>query len=272
MKLDNFKPSKKLGQNFLFDRSALKKVILAANLKPEEIVLEIGPGTGLLTKEIVKRVKKVIAVEKDQRLIKLLEKDFQGVKKIELIHGDILKNLNLKLLAHQYKVVGNLPFYLTSAVIRKFLESENPPKEMILIVQKEVAQRICSQPPAMNLLALSVQFYAQPKIISFIPRKSFWPQPKVDTAIIKLKIKKERESIDKDLFFKIAKAGFSHSRKQLINNLPKKLGISKEEVINWISKSNIKPEQRAETLSLENWLSLTKTLFDFYNRHDKIKT
>ena len=262
MKLNNLKPLKELGQNFLVDRGALKKMIVATDLKPEDTVLEIGPGTGLLTREIVKRAGRVIAIDKDRRMVKLLKEDFQGIKNIELIHGDILENLDLKLLAHQYKVVGNLPFYLTSAVIRKFLEDKNPPSELTLIIQKEVAQRICAKPPLMNILAVSVQFYAQPKIISYISRKSFWPRPKVDGAIIKLKVK-EREKINKDLFFEIVRAGFSHPRKQLINNLPDKLKTNKEKVVSWLLLNNIGEKQRAETLSLEDWINLTKTFVGF---------
>jgi 16S rRNA (adenine1518-N6/adenine1519-N6)-dimethyltransferase len=162
--------------------------------------------------------------------------------------------------------VANLPFYLTAPVIRKFLESDCQPKEMILMVQKEVGQRICAKPPDMNLLAVSVQFYAEPKIISYISKKSFWPQPKVDSAIIKItplglsEISTIVRLLDRDLFFRIVKAGFSQPRKQILNNLSKKLKLNKEEVKSWLLKNNIQPGQRAETLTIKDWINLTKSL------------
>jgi len=257
------RPSKKLGQNFLIDKRAIKKVIKAAHLKTKDIVLEIGPGLGALTKELAKKSKKVIAIEKDPNLARILNNELRikNIKNVEIIQGDILKILNPKTIIHNsYKVVGNLPFYLTAPVIRKFLES-GPPKEMILIVQKEVGQRICARPPDMSLLSVSVQFYAKPEVVSYIPKKSFWPPPKVDSAIIRInpKINKTRK-INSRRFFKVVRAGFSHPRKQLINNLSESLKIERGKIKNWLLKNNIHPERRAETLSIENWLLLAKSL------------
>ena len=263
LKKYRLRPSKGLGQNFLINRGTIDKVIRAADLKPEDIVLEIGPGLGVLTRELAKEAKKVIAVEKDPNLARFMSKELiKEVRNIEVAQGDILKILNSKLpTPNSYnKVIANLPFYLTAPVIRKFLESDIQPKLMALIIQKEVAQRICAKIPDMNLLAISVQFYARPKIISYISKKSFWPQPKVDSTIIKITTDDRQSGINKDLFFKIVKAGFSQPRKQLINNLSKKLGIDKIKIESWLLKNDIQPEQRAETLTVKDWIKLTETI------------
>jgi len=250
------KPLKRLGQNFLIDKNVVKKVIKAAELHSKDIVLEVGPGIGALTKEIAKKAGKVIAVEKDPRMVKILIENLKEFKNIEIINKDILKNYELRIMNYEYKIVANLPFYITAPVIRKFLESKYPPEEMVLIVQKEVAQRICSKPPKMNILAVSVQFYAKPKIISYISKKSFWPSPKVDSAIIKIVPQKKYKDIDIDLFFKVVKAGFAHPRKQLANNLTNGLKLNKQEVNDLLLKNNIKPSQRAETLAVQDWINL----------------
>ncbi len=255
------RPLKRLGQNFLIDKGAIKKVIKATGLSSEDIVLEIGPGLGVLTQELAKKAKRVIAVEKDPRMVEILKERLKDFKNIEVINSDILKwEPKYKILNTKYKIVGNLPFYLTAPVIRQFLEGvEIKPQYMVLVVQKEVGQRICARPPKMSVLSVSVQIYAQPEIISYLPRKSFWPQPKVDSTIIKITPKKLRVGIDKEKFFKIVKAGFSQPRKQLINNLSKGLKAKKEKVENWLLKNNIQPIQRAETLSINDWLKLTKS-------------
>ncbi len=177
------RPAKSLGQHFLIDKEILRKIIETADLKPEDTILEIGPGIGTLTLELAKRAKKVVAIEKDPKMVEVLKETLKDFKNTKIIPGDILKiNTRYYIQERKYKVVANLPYYITSPVIRKFLESnETTPKEMVLMVQKEVAQRICAKPPEMNLLAVSVQFYAKPEIISFVSKKSFWPQPKVDS-------------------------------------------------------------------------------------------
>jgi len=208
-------PLKRLGQNFLINRGVLQKIVEAANLGREDIVLEIGPGLGQMTQELARRAKKVIAIEKDRKFVEILKETMKEYDNVEIIQGDILKigladtgltvtkpvsfrgngyvtterdrngprNRNR---LTPYKVIANLPYYITSPVIRKFLEEKNQPKEMLLMVQKEVAQRICASPPNMSLLSISVQFYAQPKIISYVSKDSFWPSPKVDSAILRL--------------------------------------------------------------------------------------
>jgi 16S rRNA (adenine1518-N6/adenine1519-N6)-dimethyltransferase len=255
------RPSKRLGQNFLIDKRVVKKLIEAAGFKPENIVLEIGPGIGTLTQELAKKVKKVIAVEKDLKMVEILKETLKGYENVEIVKGDILKISSFQFPISNYKVVGNLPFYLTAPVIRKFLEFvEVAPRQMVLIVQKEVGQRICAKPQKMNILAVSVQFYAKPEIISYVSKKSFWPSPKVDSAILRIAplINADRKLINADLFFKIVKAGFSQPRKQLINNLSNGLKFNRERIKDWLLKNNIQPNQRAETLTVEDWMKLTK--------------
>lgn len=259
-------PSKRLGQNFLVDKNIFKKIIKAANLLENDVVLEIGPGIGNLTLQLAKRVENVVAIEKDKEMCKALKDILSSleIKNVEVINKDVLKiDTKHKILNTEYKLVANLPYYITSPVIRKFLEIKNQPKEMILMVQKEVAKRICAKPPKMSILAVSVQFYAKPEIISFVSKKSFWPQPKVDSAIIKITPSRltPTTNLNPLLFFKIIKAGFSHPRKQLINNLSKELKIEKEKVRNWLLKNKIQPNQRAETLTLNDWSKLVKNYY-----------
>ena len=260
-------PKKRFGQNFLIDKRVLKKIIKVADLKRRDSVLEIGPGTGSLTVELAKRVKKVIAIEKDKKMVEFLKELLEcwNIRNVRIMKGDILEIGNWKLeIRNSYKVVANLPYYIVPPVIRKFLENKNPPKEMILMVQKEVAQRTCAKPPNMNLLAVSVQFYSKPEIISFVSKSSFWPQPKVDSAILKIVPRKSTllSASIRGRFFRIAKAGFSQPRKQIINNLTKGLKIDREKIKNWLLKNKIRVSQRAENLSLKDWLNLTKT-FNF---------
>jgi len=254
-------PLKRLGQNFLIDKGILEKIITAGDIQPTDTILEIGPGLGLITQQLAQKAKKVIAVEKDSKMCRILEETLKDYSNIEIIQKDILKH---EIQIKNYKVVANLPFYLTSHLIRRFLERDAPPREMILIVQKEIAQRICAKPPRMNFLSVSVQFYSKPKITSYISKSSFWPRPEVNAAIIKIsEIKKNIPKINTELFFKIVSAGFSQPRKQLINNLSRKLKPSKEETKKWLLDNNIKPNQRAETLSINDWVKLTKACEQF---------
>jgi len=243
----------------LADRGIVRKIVKAAEITSKDTVLEIGPGTGELTKEITKTAGKVIAVEKDPRMVKILKESLGDAVNLKVVQGDIrridVRECGIK--EGNYKVVGNLPFYLTAPVIRRFLESGKPPSSMTLVVQKEVGQRICQKPPRMNLLAVSVQAYAEPKIISYISKKSFWPQPEVDAALIKITPKGVPMG-DTDLFFKIVKAGFSQPRKQLGNNLSKKLSRDKKETEAWLKANGVEPSRRAETLSLQEWIKLSE--------------
>lgn len=257
-------PIKRLGQNFLIDKDVVEKVVEVADLTKQDIILEIGPGIGVLTKPLALKTQFVIAIEKDSKIIKILKETTKNCQNIQIINQDareIFNNTQLKI-PENYKLVANLPFYITAPTIRMFLEAKNYPKEMILITQKEVAERICALPPKMNILAVATQFYAKPKIISFIERSSFWPQPKVDSAILQIKPTYENKSIDSKLFFRIVKAGFLQPRKQLLNNFSGNLNISREKAKNWLADCNIEPTQRAQTLSMQNWILLTRTFND----------
>lgn len=250
------RPSKLMGQNFLIDQATLDKIIQAAQLNASDIVLEIGPGIGTLTQELAKKAKNVIAIEKDREMLEILKETLQNYQNVKLIEGNAL-TIPYPLDAKPYKVVANIPYYLTSPLIRKFLEKGHRPDSMILMVQKEVAQRICAKPGDMSILAVSVQFYAKPEIISYVKKEHFWPSPKVDSAIIKITPKASiGKKIDADVFFNIVKAGFSHPRKQLLNNLSTSLKIDREKASDWLSKNNISPLQRAQTLSIEDWVKL----------------
>jgi len=253
----NFRPLKYLGQNFLIDKNVLQKIIQAADLKKDDIVLEIGPGLGILTKELAEKAGKVIAVEKDKRMIEILKENIGDVENVRVVKNDILKTNHLPLITNHYKVVANIPYYITSPIIRMFLESKNPPKQIVLLIQKEVAQRICAQPPKMNLLAVSVQFYAEPKIINYVSQKSFWPRPKVDSAIIKIsQICTNLPQISRIRFFKTVKAGFSAPRKQLINNLSKGLKKNKAEIKKILLDCGFNLKARPGDLSVEDWVEL----------------
>lgn len=246
-KPQEIKPKKSLGQNFLIDKNIVQKIIKTADINKNDIVLEIGPGKGALTKELAKVAKKVIAIEKDERLASLLK-----IENVEIITGDALKDLPK--IKGKYKVAANIPYYLTSFLIRKLLEMENNPQEIVLLVQKEVAQRICAQPGKMNLLAVSVNYYAKPTIEGFVSKNCFWPKPKVDSAILKMIPLKRKKD---DFFFQTVRAGFSQPRKQLINNLSSGLKIKKERVEYVLNKAGISPKSRAQELSINDWLKLS---------------
>lgn len=269
LKQYGLRPSKRLGQHFLVDKGVLQDIIAAAELNKNDIVLEIGPGIGTLTTELVGQVKKVIAVEKDTNMVKILRETLGDTGNVEIVPGDILKAGSSSMAkwlngSKNYKVVANLPYYLTSPVIRRFLEAKRPPPKMVLLVQKEVAQRICAKPPKMNLLAVSVQFYAKPKIIRYVKKTSFWPQPKVDSAIIKMV--PDDQALNKlsarlrERFFQIVRSGFSQPRKQLINNLSRGLKMDRVGLWEMLTRNDINPTARAENLTLKNWITLTKVL------------
>lgn len=254
------RPKKGLGQNFLVSRQILTKILQAANIKQRDIILEIGPGIGTLTCELAKLSKKVIAVEKDPKMIDILQESVAGHNNVEGIQGDILKIFPALPISTPYKVAANLPYYITSPVIRMLLEARRPPRKLILMVQKEVAQRICAAPPKMSLLAVSVQFYAKPKIVSYVSRTSFWPQPKVDSAIIKITPRRSAHDSARSSkpFFRIVKAGFSQPRKQIINNFIHAFGLDRTEIKKWLLNCKIDPSQRPQTLRLKDWMCLAR--------------
>lgn len=263
------KAKKSLGQNFLRDGKAIEKIIESANLGADDIVIEVGPGEGVLTEKLANVCKKVLAVELDDRLIGFLKKNFLKNENVEIVHGDILK-LNLKELAEknnfstrEYKVIANLPYYITSPILRYFLENEVAPKEMIVMVQKEVAERIVAKPGQMSILAVSVQYYAEAEYLFTVKRDSFEPAPKVDSAVIKIAVSRKASVINKEetkKFFQIVKAGFSAKRKTLANNLANSLHKDKREVEGMLLQMGFLSTVRAQELSVEDWKKLVEIL------------
>jgi len=263
LKRYNLSAHKGLGQNFLQDPLALEMIVSAAKIRRDDTVLEIGPGLGSLTRYLASSAKEVVAVELDENLLLPLKTVLSPYQNIRLIHGDILKlspsALNLE---NDYVVVANIPYYITSAVIRHLLENEVKPRRIVLTVQKEVAQRICAEPGDMSLLALSVQIYGQPRIEAHIPASAFFPTPKVDSAVLIVDIypsPRIKEGL-LNTFFKLIKAGFSQKRKTLRNSLSSGLHVSTTEAADLLTQVNIDPQRRAETLHIEEWEKLSETL------------
>ena len=268
------KAKKSLGQNFLQDPTYLEKIVAAAELTPDDLVLEIGPGQGVLTRVLVARAAGVVAVELDDRLITPLRAMFATqLDRVQIVHGDILEMDPVTLvdqLASQlnrgeggspYKVVANLPYYITSAALRQLLEARRPPVRAVLLVQLEVAQRICAEPGDMSLLAVSVQYYARPQLIARVPAGAFRPIPKVDSAILRLDVYPEPAvALAPEPFFTLVRAGFGQKRKQLLNSLSAGLGRPKAEIVEVLACAGIDPMRRAETLALGEWESLCRCL------------
>ena len=247
---------KGLGQNFLQDLTALDKIVQAAEIQPDDVVLEIGPGLGSLTRYLALSAKSVTAVELDRELIPVLQTVLAPYPNTRVVEGDILRFSPSSLVkTDDYLVVANVPYYITSAIFRHLLETSPRPRRMVLTIQKEVAERICAKPGDMSLLALSVQVYGQPKIAAILPAEAFFPVPKVDSAIIRVDMLPEPRIPAPllDTFFQMAKAGFSQKRKTLRNSLSAGLRISPSETGQLLEQAGINPMRRAETLSLDEW-------------------
>lgn len=257
------RPHKGLGQNFLQDPTALEKIVSAAEIQPTDIVLEIGPGLGSLTRYLAASAKEVVAVELDQHLLPPLKSVLTPYTNVRIIHGDILETDPNDLIQQQeYIVAANIPYYITSAVIRHLLESKSKPRRIVLTIQKEVAQRICEKPGDMSLLALSVQVYGKPRISASIPSGAFFPSPNVDSSVLVIDIYTSplipKELLDN--FFKLIKAGFSQKRKTLRNSLSSGLSLAPANAADLLTRASIDPMRRAETLSMEEWQRLSEML------------
>ena len=249
---------KGLGQHFLIDGEVLKNIIAAAELTSTDTIIEVGSGLGVLTRELAQRAGRVIAIELDNKLAALLKQTLAPFNNVTIINDDVLK-LEPASLATDYKVVANLPYYITSPVLRHFLEAPIKPRVMILMVQKEVAEAIAARPGEMSLLAVSVQLYGEPKIISDVPAGCFYPPPKVDSAIVRVDLYPQpKVAVDEEDFFELVRAGFSAPRKQLANSLAQGLGVPKSDALALLKAAGISPQRRAETLALEEWARLLK--------------
>jgi len=255
-------PKKGLGQNFLVDASALKELVKAAEITPGATVLEVGPGVGSLTRCLAQVSGRVVAVELDEALIPVLHKVLSAWDNIEIIRGDILELDPARIVGEEgYYVVANIPYYITSMLIRHLLEARIKPSRLVLTVQREVAERICARPGDLSLLALSVQVYGFARPVLHIPAGAFYPIPKVDSTAVRVDLFTQpaipAERLN--LFFRLAKAGFSQKRKTLRNALSAGLHLPSEKVVQIISTSGIDPRRRAETLNITEWAELTNS-------------
>ena len=256
------KARKSLGQHFLIDEEVLGAVVSAAELTGGDVVIEIGPGLGVLTRELARRAGRVVAVELDSSLANALRQTLASLENVTVVDGDILKLEPAALLQGQetggYKVVANLPYYITSAVLRHFLEAKLPPRVMVVMVQKEVAEAIIAKPGRMSLLSVSVQLYGEPVIVSYVPARCFYPAPEVGSAILKVTLYPQPvvAADEREGFFGLVRAGFCASRKQLVNSLAQGLGLPKARVLPLLEKAGIIPQRRAETLTLTEWAQL----------------
>lgn len=269
------RPKKSLGQNFLINEGVYRKIVTALEVRSTDTILEIGPGLGTLTEYLAATGAYIVAVEKDWKLAEYLKQKFATSKNVTITEDDILKfdPFHWKLGIGNWKLVGNIPYYLTSRLLRNIFEDWPRPGLVVLTIQKEVAQRICAKPPNMSLLAVSVQYYAEPKIISYVSHGSFYPPPEVDSALIKLEPRPQTDAEPyadlrgkkgkAEKFFKIVKTGFAGKRKQLANNLARELGILKSKVEEKLKSAGVDPKRRAETLTINEWQKVTKI---FYGR------
>jgi 16S rRNA (adenine1518-N6/adenine1519-N6)-dimethyltransferase len=272
----NLRAKKGLGQNFLVDDNVLQSILRAADLKPTDTVIEVGPGLGLMTAELAKRAGWVIAIELDNQLADILNETLQ-YENIVILNEDVLGTNPGKLLEgrapgfppafNSYKVVANLPYYITQPVIRHFLEAPVKPEKMVLMVQKEVAESICAEAGQRRVLSIAVQFYGKPSIVTAVPAASFFPAPDVDSAVIQIDVYKE-PPVDVDNtegFFKLVRAGFTAARKQFANSLSQGLGLPRPAIQQMLSRVGIDPQRRAETLTLEEWAALWRVFNELKN-------
>lgn len=255
-------PKKSLGQNFMVQPGALRRMAEVADLHPDDAVLEIGAGLGALTDELAERARRVVALEIDERFLDHLRAHFAAMAGVEIVAGDVLDQ-NISALmgpdASHYKAVANVPYYITSAILRHLLESDAPPVLTVLTVQSEVADRVTARPGDMSLLAVSVQFYGEPETVTRLSAANFYPQPDVGSAILRITPYPNGPLLptaDAPAFFQVVRAGFSQPRKQVKNSLQAGLNASRGAVLGWLEAAGIDPRRRAETLSVAEWVAL----------------
>ncbi|MEK6220841.1 MAG: 16S rRNA (adenine(1518)-N(6)/adenine(1519)-N(6))-dimethyltransferase RsmA [Chloroflexota bacterium] len=257
----NIRLTKGLGQNFLLDDAILDRIVKAAEITAEDIVLEVGPGLGNLTRHLALAAKRVIAVELDKNLLPPMSEVLAPFDNVEIIQADIMQlPIDTVLKKSGYLVVANVPYYITSALIRHLLESKLKPARLILTIQKEVAQRICADEGNLSLLALSVQVYGMPELMSIIQARAFYPAPKIDSAVLRIKLYDQPliPSVGLDTFFRLIKAGFSQKRKTLRNTLSAGMHWPKDITEKYLSAADVDPQRRAQTLSIEEWGKLVE--------------
>jgi 16S rRNA (adenine1518-N6/adenine1519-N6)-dimethyltransferase len=256
-------PKKSLGQNFLHDPNALEKIVSIAELMPEDTVLEVGPGTGTLTVALAQSAAHVIAVEIDGRLLPVLQRTLGDFPNVEVIHADILEtDVEALIGPRNYSVVANLPYYITSAVMRHLLEVRHKPQRLILTMQEEVAERLVAKPGDMSILAVGIQFYGKARIVARLGAGAFWPRPEVSSAVVRIDVAEhpQVDVPDEADFFRVVRAGFGQKRKQLRNSLGAGLGLTHPESVAVLEEAGIDPARRAETLSIHEWAALTRVV------------
>jgi len=263
-----------LGQHFLIDEDVLQRVVSAAELTPTDVVMEVGPGLGVLTRELAGRAGLVFTIELDNKLATILKQTLSSFDNVVIVNEDVLRISPEALIQEQkeqfssatsgYKVVANLPYYITSPVLRHFLEASLKPQIMVVMVQKEVAEAIVAEPGDMSVLSISVQFYGRPEIISYVPASCFYPAPEVDSAILRVALyaKPAVDVTDREGFFGLVRAGFATPRKQICNSLAQGLNWSKAEALSLLDGAKIVSQRRAETLSLDEWAQLWQVFTD----------
>jgi len=257
------RPHKRLGQHFLVSEAALARIVDAAELVPGEAVLEVGAGLGTLTRALAARAGLVVAVELDRRLIPVLREELAGFPNVRLIQGDILALDPAQLMeGRPYKVVANLPYAITSVLLRHLLEAQSPPRRMVVTVQREVAERIVARSGRMSLLAVGVHFYGQPRLLFRLKPGAFYPPPEVESAVVRIDrhLEPPVQVEDTKRFFHIVRAGFSQPRKQLRNSLAAAMGLDPRAVAGVLREAGLDPRQRAERLRLEDWVRVMRTL------------
>lgn len=256
----NLHTKKGLGQHFLVNEQAIQRVVSAAELGPGDTVVEVGPGLGVLTRELAREASRVIAVEIDSAMVTALRETISGLPNVSIVNADILEcePESLTEAAPSYKVVGALPYNIASAVLRHFLESPQKPRLMVAVLQKEVARTIAAKPGEMGLLSVGVQFYGHPTIVDYIARGSFYPPPKVESAILRIDVYNNPPiKVENEIeFFRVVRGGFSAPRKQLRNSLAQGLGMVPVDAAELLRKAGIDHRRRAETLSLEEWATV----------------
>lgn len=259
----HMRPNKSFGQNFLVDRAILQQIVDAARIEPGDQVLEVGAGTGVLTRELAKQARRVVAVEIERDMIDLLRETTGHYQHVELLERSLLALDPCEVFDQKpYKLVANLPYYITAPTFRHFLESGNPPRLLVVMVQHEVAQRIVAGPGDLSLLGVSIQFYGKPELIAHVPARAFFPAPKVDSAILRVELHEQAPLTrkERDSFFRVVQAGFAEKRKQLHNALTHHLHRKNEEIRACLVAARIDPSRRAETLSIDEWLHLWEAL------------
>lgn len=285
LKANHLYTDKSLGQNFLVDKEALSKIVDAGEIRPIDTVIEIGPGLGILTAELIKRAGRVVAIEIDAKMIELLNCSIAKLlgsqnnnltiqpfglaqggqynnEKVEIINADILQtNINDIVGTKPYKLIANIPYYITSKILEKFLTAEEKPELIVLLVQKEVAERICAAPGEMSVLSISVQAYGEPEIVGIVPASSFFPAPKVESSILKIaNIKSQITKVSEKDFFRTVKIGFAARRKTLLNNLSAGFQVDKGTILNILKSVKLDENARAQELSIAEWERLAHSM------------